>query len=201
MVPRARPLGFEHLLSAVAVVHPRPPDDVLLRVPLREVGQRFPVSVPEFFTGQRPAERPDDHLTHHLPAGKIEADDDVGSPPHDVLRRAVVAVADPGVALEGGGEVVEEGRVGFPVGEVVHGIDLSATTGGISLAGIGIRPVIYGVITPRGVSQLDITGIALTLSKLEKDVAQLPLKNEIPQAKAEPEPAEEEANASGILSW
>lgn len=54
------------------------------------------------------------------------------------------------------------------------------------------------IIALRGISQLDVTGIALTLSKLEKDVAQLPLKNEVPQPTAEPAAAEEEAEAAGV---
>jgi ABC-type lipoprotein release transport system permease subunit len=37
-------------------------------------------------------------------------------------------------------------------GYMVHyGVDLSSITGGFSLAGVGLNPVIYGVITPRGV--------------------------------------------------
>ena len=54
------------------------------------------------------------------------------------------------------------------------------------------------IIALRGISQLDVTGIALTLSKLEKDVAQLPLKNEVPQAAAEPAAAEAESEGSGV---
>ncbi len=41
------------------------------------------------------------------------------------------------------------------------------------------------IIALRGVSQLDVTGIALTLSKLENDIAQLPLKNELPETASE----------------
>jgi len=50
------------------------------------------------------------------------------------------------------------------------------------------------IIALRGVSELDVTGIALTLSKLEKDVAFLPLKNEAPAAtETAAAPAETEA--------
>ncbi len=44
---------------------------------------------------------------------------------------------------------------------VRYGVDLSSLTDGISLAGIGINPVIYGVITPKGVV-LPIVTLALT---------------------------------------
>jgi ABC-type antimicrobial peptide transport system permease subunit len=34
---------------------------------------------------------------------------------------------------------------------VQHGVDLSFITGGVSFAGIGMQPVVYGAITPGGV--------------------------------------------------
>ncbi len=44
---------------------------------------------------------------------------------------------------------------------VRYGVDLSSLTGGFSLAGIGINPVIYGVITPKGVV-LPVVTLAVT---------------------------------------
>jgi lipoprotein-releasing system permease protein len=44
---------------------------------------------------------------------------------------------------------------------VRYGVDLTSLTGGFSLAGIGINPVIYGVITPKGVV-LPVVTLAVT---------------------------------------
>ena len=58
----------------------------------------------------------------------------------------------------------------------------------------------YSYVITLGGDPFDVTGIALTLSKLEKDVAQLPLKNEIPQAETEPA-VEPETEAAGIQDF
>jgi len=46
---------------------------------------------------------------------------------------------------------------------IAHGVDLSAVTGGISFGGIGVRPIIHGAVTPRG---LVMPTVILSLSSL-----------------------------------
>ncbi len=43
------------------------------------------------------------------------------------------------------------GGLGLDYLMVTRGVDLTSFTGGLSLGGVGIRPVIYGAITPKGV--------------------------------------------------
>ena len=85
----------------VVVLGPGPEDDVFLWLCLEEVGESFPVAVPEFATRDHPADGPSGNTLHDCPSGKVKPDDGVGSGENQIPNeRAVVPVNDPLLGLD-----------------------------------------------------------------------------------------------------
>lgn len=117
--------------SIHGMLHPGPPDHILLGVPAGEVGHRLAVSVPQFFAVNRSANRAIDHPSKDEKAAEIEPDDRVGSiKVQATARLAVVAANNPTASrlgvVQGGfyrqSEIV--GRGGSPVRAMEERVEL-----------------------------------------------------------------------------